>query len=95
MILSDLRARINAYLTENPCIDCGEADPRCLDFDHVRGKKAKAISEMVKLSYRWPTILAEITKWEVRCANCHRKRTAERRQDKRLQKALSARSSTG
>jgi hypothetical protein len=66
------------YLTLHPCVDCGESDPRCLDFDHVRGKKVRAISVMVG-NYSWEKIEKEIAKCDVRCANCHRKRTAERR----------------
>lgn len=90
-----LRQEIRAYLSLHPCVDCGEADQRCLDFDHVRGRKTAAIAMMVRLAYSWTTIAAEIEKCDVRCANCHRKRTAERREQKRLEKAIRARSSTG
>jgi hypothetical protein len=67
------------YLELHPCIDCGEADPCCLDFDHVRGKKHAAVSRMISIGYSWEAIEAEISKCEVRCANCHRKRHAKRR----------------
>jgi hypothetical protein len=65
------------YFEEHPCRDCGESDPVVLDFDH-RGDKAFEICEV--LTYRrWDTILAEIAKCDVVCANCHRRRTARRR----------------
>ena len=60
------------------CVDCGESDPRCLDFDHVRGKKLRSVS-LMKTGYSVKVLREEIAKCEVRCANCHRKRTAERR----------------
>ena len=60
------------------CVDCGESDPIVLEFDHVRGKKKKAIADMMSHSYSIQTIKEEIRKWEIRCANCHRKKTHER-----------------
>lgn len=63
------------YLLQHSCIDCGEADPICLDFDHVRGKKYKGICQMVQSGNPMNALEKEITKCEVRCANCHRKKT--------------------
>ena len=65
------------FFAEHPCLDCGESDPVVLEFDHL-GDKAFNVAQA--LSYRrWTTILAEIEKCEVVCANCHRRRTARRR----------------
>lgn len=61
------------------CVDCGESDPIVLDFDHVVGDKIANVSDMVNQSYSIDTIKQEIRKCEVRCSNCHRKRTHERR----------------
>lgn len=41
------RDRLNEYLMEHPCGVCGDADPLMLDFDHVRGEKRGAVSQMV------------------------------------------------
>lgn len=62
------------YLRTHPCADCGEADPLVLEFDHVRDKD-QAVSRL-KSSGAPPRLMAEIDKCEVRCVNCHLKRTA-------------------
>lgn len=64
------------YLQEHPCIDCGESNPIVLEFDHVKGDKVDAISEMIN-HYGIVKIKEEISKCEVRCANCHRIKTAK------------------
>lgn len=72
----ELRRKMYLYLTEHPCVDCGEIDPILLDFDHVRGKKTMGISKMVDYGYGWNRILKEITKCLIRCVRCHRLKTA-------------------
>lgn len=72
------RALVTVYLAMHPCVDCGETDRIVLEFDHVRPKR-REVSVMVAAGYRWPIIEAEIAKCEVRCGNCHRRRTHERR----------------
>jgi len=72
------RAFVNDYLAKHPCVDCGEADPVVLEFDHVRGKKSFNIG--TEANRRGEAALAkEIAKCEVRCANCHRRVTAKRK----------------
>jgi hypothetical protein len=65
-----------AYLREHPCVDCGESDPMVLEFDHLRDKKF-SISQGLQ-SRNWQSVLDEIAKCEVVCANCHRRRSARR-----------------
>ena len=65
------------YFAAHPCIDCGETDPVVLEFDHLRDKcfdVSKGLSNR-----KWESVLAEIEKCEVVCANCHRRRTYGRR----------------
>jgi len=57
------------------CIDCGYAEhPAALDFDHVSGTKHFGIGGAGP-TRAWHTMLGEIEKCVVRCANCHRIRT--------------------
>lgn len=67
---------VRDYLAGHPCVDCGEADPVVLDFDHVRGTKAANVSLLVKNMAPLVRVKDEIAKCEVRCANCHRRKTA-------------------
>ena len=73
------RVKANKYilnfLTTHPCIDCGEKDPIVLDFDHIRDKIAP-VSSIVKNNFSQKKLAEEISKCVVRCANCHRRKTA-------------------
>lgn len=67
-----------SYLKDKACIDCGVKNPVVLHFDHVRGKKIGNISDMLfRRGRSMKVIFAEIAKCEIRCANCHAKKTAK------------------
>jgi hypothetical protein len=72
---AESRARIWAYLREHPCVDCGESDAAVLEFAHVRDKRA-GVSQLVSNGVSWALIASEIEKCEVRCVNCHIRKTA-------------------
>ena len=78
-LLEEINGKVYEYLKTHPCVDCGEDDPIVLEFDHVRGKKSYNVSAMGWLALSWNSLEKEISKCEVRCANCHRRKTAERR----------------
>lgn len=59
------------------CVDCGNPDFRVLDFDHVRGDKLYDISKMPTFGISIRSIMEEVNKCELRCANCHRIRHYE------------------
>lgn len=72
-----LAEKIHSYLAVHPCVDCGELDIRCLQFDHRdRATKTAGISQLVGDARSWELILVEIAKCDVRCANCHSRKTA-------------------
>ncbi len=73
------RALVLKHYASNPCVDCGETDPIVLEFDHVRGEKVTNISRMINTGRPLALIQEEISKCEVRCANCHRRVTHQRR----------------
>lgn len=60
-----------------PCTDCGRTyPPYVMDLDHARGKKSFNVSRGVCRALK--TLLEEIAKCDVVCANCHRQRTYRR-----------------
>ncbi len=62
-----------SYLENHPCVDCGEADLDVLEFDHVElvGSSGRRVSQCKSKK----KFYAEVEKCEVRCANCHTRRT--------------------
>ena len=77
-VRQEIQQRLLIYLSAHGCVDCGETDPVVLDFDHSdKDKKVASIADMVKDRQSWSKIELEITKCAVRCANCHRRRTAK------------------
>lgn len=68
----ECREKISEIKRIRGCGVCDESDPRCLDFHHRDPKtKVMCVSQMSR--YPWNTILVEIEKCDVLCANCHRK----------------------
>jgi hypothetical protein len=72
-----LAARIDGYLEDHPCVDCGESNLIVLDFDHLRDK-TDDVANLVAAGRPWSEIETEIAKCQVCCANCHAGRTARR-----------------
>lgn len=72
---AQLRSWVREYLEDHPCVDCGEANIDLLDFDHLRDKHAN-VSTLTHVAVSWEVLKREIDKCEVRCANCHRRKTA-------------------
>lgn len=79
-VRADYRQRLADYLLDHPCVDCGEPDVRVLDFDHEDpAHKLDEVARLVGNGIAWARVEAEIAKCSVRCANCHRRRTATMR----------------
>jgi hypothetical protein len=64
-----------AYLQTHPCVDCSEDDIRLLEYDHVRGEKAAEMWELIQHASSLERIRAERVKCDVRCVNCHRRKS--------------------
>ena len=67
--------QILLYLATHACVDCGNANAVTLEFDHRDpATKLTEVSRLI-INRRWPRVLAEIEKCDVRCINCHRRKT--------------------
>ena len=73
---AEKRSYLNTIKTLCGCAKCGyDAHPQALDFNHLdptqkRGNIAEHVS-----SWGWETLMQEVLKCEVLCANCHRLET--------------------
>ena len=73
------RRWLNRLKLRRGCVDCGyKAWPSALHFDHRPGE-VKAFEIGAAVHYAWDTIMAEVAKCDVRCANCHHRVTDLRR----------------
>src|SRR2546425_9347598 len=70
------RAHMREYLRGHPCVDCGEMDIVVLEFDHRDRETKRGYVTQLAMHRPWPLVRQEIEKCDVRCANCHRLRTA-------------------
>ena len=70
------RDHIYNFLKSSKCIDCGDDRWQVLEFDHINDKKY-GICDMMGRCMSISNIDKEISKCEVRCANCHRLKTAK------------------
>ena len=66
------------YLSNNPCIICGESDPIVLEFDHRDpSEKEGGISDMITTGISMDKVILEIKKCDVLCSNCHKRKTSK------------------
>jgi hypothetical protein len=71
------RAYVVEYLRTHPCVDCGEADPLILEFDHLDPKDKKYVmSDLSRTGCPLALLQREMAKCAIRCIHCHRRRTA-------------------
>jgi hypothetical protein len=74
---SENRRKLLEYLALRACVDCGLQNLAVLEFDHrAPSQKTRDVSTMVQRGFAWSTILNEMSKCDIVCANCHRRRTA-------------------
>src|SRR5687768_13986018 len=71
-----VRTAVTEYLRSHRCVDCGESDILLLDFDHRDPSLKRASVSRLVGTGSLRLVMDEIAKCDVRCANCHRLRTA-------------------
>jgi hypothetical protein len=71
------REHVLEYLRTHPCVDCGITDTRVLEFDHRDPSLKDRDISMAVRRVSLKRLKDEISKCDVRCANCHRIRTLD------------------
>lgn len=67
-------AYVRDVLANSHCVDCGDSRLIVLEFDHVEKKNANVV-ELARRGCALWRLEAEVSRCEVRCVNCHRRRT--------------------
>ena len=76
MVKERAYAFLGPYLLSHPCVDCGETDILVLEFDH-RDRKLKEgeIRHIIQNGATLDKVIREVEKCDIRCSNCHRRKT--------------------
>jgi 5-methylcytosine-specific restriction endonuclease McrA len=59
-------------------VKCGESDPVVLEFDHIKGKEEE-IARLIADGASIQRFEKEMSRCQVLCANCHRRKTSKDR----------------
>ena len=90
-VLIEAQRWVCEYLYSHPCVDCGETDILVLDFDHRRrSRKENKVAEALGDGWSLERIKKEVAKCDIRCANCHRRKTARQVGNYKLKYATGA-----
>ena len=85
----EFRKKLDNIKLSSGCIDCGfNLHPAALHFDH-REPKLKRCKVAAMCTFNWSVVLEEITKCDIRCANCHSIKTFVRGENGRGSKRKS------
>lgn len=81
MTISRNNFRLKAIeLLGNKCINCGESDWRCLQFDHINGGGTKEHSKICRSKFLHNIINGTRRDIQLLCANCNWKKKYENRE---------------
>ena len=65
---------VRDLLLRSECVDCGRAELVALEFDHIGEKRANVV-QLARRGCSLNVLKREISRCQVRCGNCHRRRT--------------------
>jgi hypothetical protein len=81
----DLKKFLFEFLSSSKCKDCGESDIMVLEFDHTEGKSFNLGKAHMVKKLTLEELAKEVSKCEVRCSNCHTRKTHEEQRTWRWQ----------
>ena len=72
----EYRQEFLEFIKTKSCIDCGNSDWRVLEFDHIHNKEYNISAKKSQITLK--SLMKEIDKCDIVCANCHRIRSHNR-----------------